>query len=127
MSSAIRITLESYPELPLVPPDPPEQEDDSHREAESQADQAERHDGVTADATFLKYRMENEQFNHHSYLGLSLEVAHVPVVEVLEVPGPGEHGVGAVAVTPGADAGHVVTLHPDNAALGGRLTKQVIS
>ena len=52
------------------------------------------------------------------YLGLSLEVAHVPVVEVLEVPGPGEHGVGAVTVAPGAHAGHVVTLQPDNAALG---------
>ena len=54
-------------------------------------------------------------------------MAHVPIVEVLEVPGPGEHGVGAVTVTPGADAGHVVTLHPDDAALVGRLTKQVIN
>ena len=46
-------------------------------------------------------------------------MAHVPVVKVVEVPRPGEHGVGAVTVAPGADAGHVVTLHPDDAALGG--------
>ena len=55
---------------------------------------------------------------HEDYLGLALEVAHVPVVEVLELPGPGEHGVGAVTVAAGADAGHVVTLQPDDAALG---------
>ena len=53
----------------------------------------------------------------HHYLGLALEVAHVPVVEVLELPSPGEHGVGAVTVAAGADAGHVVTLQPDDAAL----------
>ena len=110
----------SYPELPLVSPYPPEHEDDGHREAEGQADQAERHNRVTADAAFLKYnRIENEEINHLYYLGLSLEVAHVPVVKVVEVPGPGEHGVGAVTVAPRADAGHVVTLHPDDAALGG--------
>ena len=54
----------------------------------------------------------------HHYLGLALEVAHVPVVEVLEVPGPGEHGVGAVTVAAGADAGHIVTLQTYDAALG---------
>ena len=55
---------------------------------------------------------------HDDYLGLALEVAHVPVVEILELPGPGEHGVGAVTVAAGADAGHVITLQPDDAALG---------
>ena len=57
----IKITLEiGYLELPLASPDPPEQVDDGHRDAEGQADQAERHDGVTADATFLKYRIDNK-------------------------------------------------------------------
>ena len=55
MSTDIKITLEkSCLELPLASPDPPEQVDDGHCDAEGQADQAERHDGVTADATFLR-------------------------------------------------------------------------
>ena len=61
--------------------------------------------------------MISNDHDHH-YLGLALEVSHVPIVEVLELPGAREHGVRAVTVAARADAGHVLTLQPDDAALG---------
>ena len=50
-------------ELPLAAPDPPEQEDEGHGEEQAQADQAQSHDGVTSDATILKYR-DNIKCDH---------------------------------------------------------------
>ena len=64
VSTDIKITLEiGYLELPLASPDPSEEVDDGHRDSEGQAYQAECHDGVTADATFLKYRIDNKWGN----------------------------------------------------------------
>ena len=53
----------------------------------------------------------------HSHLRLALEVLHVPVVQVPQVPR--EHCVGAVAVAVGAHAGQVVFSQSNDAALGG--------
>ena len=117
---------EDYRELALTSPDPPEHEDDGDTEGEAQADQAHRHEGVAAEATSLatwNRTLDLSQEIHH--LGLALEVAHVAVVQVLDLSGPGEHGVGAVTVAPGAHAGHVVTLEADDAALGARLTNNI--
>ena len=61
----MKTSEDNHLELPLAAPDPPEQEDEGHGEEQAQTDQAQRHDGVTADATFLKYnRIENEEINH---------------------------------------------------------------
>ena len=50
----------NYLELPLASPDPPEQEDDGQGDDQTKADQAQGHDGVATDSTFLKYRGKSQ-------------------------------------------------------------------